>query len=75
MRLRVRSIEVVDAVGSQLSERGIEITGVASTPLEGGRFDVEIQFQVPGKTTVAKVMAVIFSAPGVEAAETLTASE
>jgi putative Mg2+ transporter-C (MgtC) family protein len=75
VRLRVRSIEVVDAVGSQLSQRGIEITGVASTPLEGGRFDVEIQFQIPGKTTVAKVMSVIFSAPGVEAAETLTASE
>jgi putative Mg2+ transporter-C (MgtC) family protein len=75
VRLRVRSLEVVDAMASQLSHHGVEIAGVASTPLEDGRFEVEIQFQVPGKTTVAKLMSVIFSAQGVEAAETLTPAD
>jgi uncharacterized membrane protein YhiD involved in acid resistance len=75
IRLRVRSLEVVDIVASHLSQQGVEITGVASTPLDDGKFEVEIQFQVPGKTTVAKVMLLVFSAEGVEAAETLTQSE
>jgi putative Mg2+ transporter-C (MgtC) family protein len=71
-RLRVRSLEVVDIVVGRLSHHGIQVDGVATTPLADGGFDVEIKLLVPAGINVAEVMSVFFSSKGVESVETET---
>jgi len=74
-RLRVQSLSVIDTVVGRLSHDGIAVSTLASRKLKRGMFEVEIQFQAPARTSVAKVMSIIFATEGVEAIETLGSQE
>jgi putative Mg2+ transporter-C (MgtC) family protein len=71
VRLRLKSVSVVDTVVERLAREGVEVGSTVSEPLKHGRQGMEITVRLTGRMTVARVMAAVLGVDGVESAEAL----